>query len=442
MTRRRIALFAIGLALFSSRAWARGKTGDDVEDLDSSSSADKGANELNLVVGENKTISALGVKNYSEGAHGIAEIKLTTDGAKFVIVGRKPGTTSLLLINKDGTQKKWVINVFTRSPDAVKREVEQLLQETPGVRVRRVGSRFFIEGGVASKADAERIQRIAALYPGQVESLVVAGSGAADRKINIRIDFFFVQYDKSSGYAVGIDFPGRYGGEVIQSRFGYDFVQHTSEATAAVVNQPLPALDLAQRKGWAKVLKQSTVITVNGTKATFENGGEENFPVTAGLTASIQQISFGTKVTVLPRLDPKTGDLEVQVDADVADLTPAVSGTPLPGRDTSKLDTLVRLKLGQSLVLSGIRTQSRRHSITGLPLLSQIPVLGVFFGSHQDSGEDTEGAVFIIPTAVESVPKPAIEMVNNALSQYEEYSGDVDEVNAYDKRPDQWRKQR
>ncbi len=442
MMRRFFALLGIGLLLGTSNAWAQHKgKKDKVEDLDNSPDSN-GEHELNLVVGENKTVSALGVKNYSEGAHGIAEIKLTTDGSKFVVVGRKPGTTTLLLINKDGSQTKWVINVFTRSPDAVKREVEQLLQETPGVRVRRVGSRFFIEGGVATKAEAERIQRIAALYPGQVESLVVAGSGAADRKINIRIDFFFVQYDKTSGYQVGIDWPGRIGGEVIQNRFSYNFVSGTTaEATATVVNQPLPALDLAQHKGWAKVLKQSTVITVNGTKATFENGGEQNFPVTAGLTASIQQISFGTKVTVLPRLDPKTGDLEVQVDADEADLTPPVTGTPLPGRNTAKLDTLVRLKLGQSLVLSGIRARSQRHAVSGLPLLSQIPILGVFFGSHQDSAEDTEGAIFIIPTAVESVPKPAIEMVNDALSQYEEYSGDVDAINAYDKRPEAWRKQ-
>ena len=263
-----------------SRAFAQDNGDNGVEELDSAPDANHGAEELNLIVGENKTISALGVKNYSEGAHGVADIKLTTDGSKFVVVGRKPGTTSLLLINKDGTQTKWVINVFTRSPDSVKREVEQLLQDTPGVRVRRVGSRFFIEGGVATKGDAERIQRIADLYPGQVESLVVAGSGAADRKINIRVDFFFVQYDKSSGYAVGMDFPGRFGGDVIQSRVTYDFLQGaTTEATASVVNQPLPGLDLAARKGWAKVLKQSTVITVNGTQASFENGGEQNYPI-------------------------------------------------------------------------------------------------------------------------------------------------------------------
>lgn len=399
--------------------------------------------ELTLVVGENKMISAVGVKNYSEGERGVADVKLTTDNNKFVITGRKPGSTTLLLINKDDSTTTWVINVFARAPEAVRRELGQLLGEMPGVRVRRVGSRFFIEGGVSSEADATRINRIASLYPGQVESLVVVGQGAAsDRKVNIRVDFFFVQYDKTSGYAVGVDWPGRIGGAgVVQSEFTYDFLAGTTTtAQASVVNQPLPALDIASRHGWAKVLKQSTVITVNGTKATWESGGEQNFQVAAGLTSQIASIPFGTKVEVLPRLDEESGELEVQVKADVSDLTPPVASTPLPGRSISKLDTLVRLKLGQSLVLSGIRTQTRRHDISGLPLLSEIPVIGLLFGSHRDEAQDVEGALFIVPTAVESVAKPAIEIVNSAMSQYEEYSGDIDSVNVFNKRPQQWRK--
>lgn len=404
---------------------------------------ESGQPEINLVVGENKTLDASKVKNYSEGVKGIVEVKLTTDNKRFVISARKPGSTTLLLINNDDSQTNYVINVFSRSPEAVRRELTQLLGEMPGVRVRRVGSRFFIEGGVTSEGDAKRIDKIASLYPGQVESLVVVGQGgAADRKVNIRVDFFFIQYDKTSGYAVGVDWPTRIGGPgVVQNQFNYDFLTGTTTtAEASVVNQPLPALDIASRKGWAKVLKQSTVITVNGTKASWESGGEQNFPIASGLTASIKEIPFGTKVEVLPRLDEATGELEVQVDADVADLTPPVEATNLPGRNISKLKTLVRLKLGQSLVLSGIRTINRRHDVRGLPVLSEIPVLGVLFGSHRDQAEDVEGALFIIPTAVESVPKPAIEIVNGALSQFEEYSGDIEAINAYNKRPAQWRR--
>lgn len=392
--------------------------------------------ELNLAVGENKTIPASNVKNYSEGAQGVADVKLTTDGSRFVIVGQSPGSTTLLLINKDGSQTKWVINVFTRSPDSVEHEVQQLLEGTMGVRIRRVGARFFIEGGVTSDAEVKRMERIAQMYPAQVESLVVVGAAPVERKLNIRVDFFFVQYDRSSSYAFGVSWPSRIGGEVITSEVTYDFLAGAmTTAQASVINQPLPGLDIAAYNGWAKVLKQSTVITTNGSEATFESGGEQNYAVQAGLSASIKAITFGTNVTVLPRFDPATGDLDVKLTADIADLTPPGSATTLPGRNTSRLATLVHMKLGESLVLSGIRTQAQRKSSAGLPLLSEIPLLGVLFGSHASQREDVEGAVFIIPSVVENVPKGTLDLVNSAIAQFEEYSGDIEAINAYNKRP-------
>ena len=391
--------------------------------------------EISLGVGENKTVNVGDVKEFSEGRKGIVEIRPTADGQKFVLVGQKAGQTTILLIKNDGTQTNLAINVFSRQPDQVEAELNELLQSYPGVKTRKVGQRLFVEGGVSNEGDAKRIAQIAALYSGQVESLVTVGNGAADRKLNVRIDFFFVQYTKNSGYLFGIDWPNKIGGPSVLNNIEYDLQAGAlNTATASIVNQPLPSLDIAAANGWAKVAKQATVITTNGTEATFENGGELNFAVNSGFSAQIQRIPFGTNVTVLPRFDPATRNLEVKVAADVADLTPP-AGSSLPGRQTSKLSTLVFLKLGQSLVLSGIRTRTQRHSIQGLPLLSQIPVLGVLFGTHSDQKEDTEGAVFIIPSVVDSVPKGTYDIVKEAMKQYDNYSGDLDEVNSFQKEP-------
>src|SRR6185369_926900 len=210
----------------------------------------------------------------------------------------------------------WVINVFSRSPELVERELGQLLEGYPGLRVRRVGSRLFVEGGVANEAEQTRTKQIAALYPGQVESLVTVGTGAIDRKLNIRIDFFFVQYNKSSSYGVGISWPGHYGGNFVQSEFTFDFISRTmTTAKASIVNHPLPGLDIASQRGWAKVLKQATVITTNGNEAVFNNNNKLNFPTTNSFAAQIEKIPFGTKVHVLPRYDPQTKNLEVRVQA-------------------------------------------------------------------------------------------------------------------------------
>jgi pilus assembly protein CpaC len=429
-----VAPLALAFALFAGvRAEAQTKTGKPDPTAKPSASAPVLATqvteELNLSVGENKTIAATGVKNYSEGTPGFVDVKVSSDGKTFIVVGLKPGSTSLLLIKDNGQEVNWIINVFARSPAVVETELKQLLEGYTGVKVRRVGSRLFIEGSVATEADVKRIGQIALLYGGQVESLV--GVGGGKDRTNIRVDFFFVQYERTSGYQVGVSWPTTIGGTngnaaVIGSNVTWDAFApagHTTSITGSIVNQPLPALDIASNYGWAKVIKQATLVTTNGTDAMIENGGEVNFYVTAGLTAALQKIKFGTQVNVQPFYDPVSREIELKIQADVADLAPAGTGTTLPSLTTSKLQTVVHMKLGQSLVISGIHTEDERKSSTGLPLLSQIPILGYFFGTHGLQKKALEGAVFIVPSVVETGTATAADVVNETWKVYEDWSG-------------------
>jgi len=394
--------------------------------------------ELSLAVGENRTLSAVDVKSFAEGVKGIADVRLTPDSTQFVIVGQKPGSTTLLLLKNDKTQVNYQINVSPRPMQSVERELLQLLEGSTGVRVRRIGARMFIEGGVSTEPELKRISQIAALFPGQVESLVVLGGAAAESKLNVRIDFLFVQFDRSKGYQVGVSWPGKIGGPKFgQFTAQYDFLKGaTTSAQANIIDQPLPGLDIAATKGWAKVLKHSTVITSNGSEASFSSGGEQNYVISTGLAAALTQIRFGTDVKVLPRFDSTSKELKVELEAEVMDLTPPVAaGTELPGRNVSKLTTSVALKLGQSIVLSGIRSKAQRHSVSGLPLLSEIPILGVLFGSHGDAQEEVEGAIFVVPSIIESIPKGAQEVLDDAMRDFKEYSGDMSTVNTWEKNP-------
>ena len=397
--------------------------------------------EIQIAIGESKTLSAKGIKNYSDSNPGIADIRLTPAGDQFIISGKKPGQTTLLLIKEDGAQVQYPITVSSKSLANVEKDLNQLTEGIAGIHVRRVGNRFVIEGGVTTDAELKRVTQIAALYPGQVESLVTVGAAAgADRKLLVRLDFFFVQYDRNASYTVGLEWPSQIGGAVngqlvVQSQFSYDFIgKATTAANASIINQPLPQLDIAMTHGWAKILKQSTVVTSNGQEASFQSGGEQNFLSAVGLTSSLVSIKFGTNVSILPRFDSTTKELEVKLDADVADLTPPETGT-LPGKTETKLTTLVTLKLGQALVLSGIRSRTQRHAVSGLPGLSQIPVVGLLFGRHSDQQEDIEGAIFIVPSIIETVPKSSIEVIKNALSTYDEFGGDIEKVDSFNKTP-------
>jgi pilus assembly protein CpaC len=382
--------------------------------------------ELSLSVGENQTIPAQGVKSYSEGNEGVVEIRLTPEGNEFVIVGKKPGQSTLLLLFRNGKQVLYALSVFPRPMEVVESEISQLLADDTGLRIRRVGPRLYLEGGVSTEPELERIQHIAKLYPGQVESLVVLGGSAAQRKHNIRLDILFIQFDKSKALRAGVRWPGTIGPATFSGQ--YDFLRPAfTQATAQVVDQPLPALDMAQNNGWARVLKHSTVITANGTEATFSSGGEQNFKITSGLVAELRPISFGTNVKVLPRFDPAKHELGVKVDADISDLTaPSGTGSDVPGRNVTKLNTQVTLKIGQALVLSGIHTQGSQKSAGGIPGLSQIPILGALFGSRSISSEEVENAIYLMPGVVESMPKRQRDLLKELVHSYEDYSGKID----------------
>ena len=302
--------------------------------------------QLQLSVGEQRMIPSTGVQSYSEGVEGIVDVRLTPDGSQFIVVGKRAGNTSLLLIGEDATETHFDITVGSTQ---------------------------------------------------QVGAMPDDGVPARD---NVRLDFYFVQLSEDNRLGVGVAWPASVGGGTASASFDLMAGQFT-EATAAVTDQALPRLDMAQAHGWAKLMRQAAVITTNGTEATFAGGGEVNVPVQGGLGGSIKAIEFGSKIKVLPRYDRDTGRIELALHADISDLA-SDQGTGVPGRITSTLDAVVNLELGQSLVIAGLTSRSEASSHSGLPGLSQIPILGVLFGTHASRSEETENLIFIVPTVVDA----------------------------------------
>ncbi len=338
--------------------------------------------ELSLSVGQQHVISSEGVQSYSEGTGGVVDVRLTQDASQFVVVGVRPGTTTLLFLMLDGTQRHYRIAVAD--------------PEEPSKRTT-----------------AEEQQ------PGSVVA-----------RDNIRLDFYFIQLSKAYRHQIGIGFPGAVSGGQLSASF--DLMSGSFlEATAVVTEQVLPRLDLAQSKGWAKLLRQAAVIAVNGQDAVFSGGGEVNVPIQGALTAEVRQIEFGSQIKVRPKYDRETGRMELTINADVSDLSED-SGTGIPGRVTSKLDTTVNLELGQCLVLAGLSARNEAQTKTGLPFFSQIPILGVLFGSNAMRSQEMENLIFIVPTVVDAVSIQARARIHEALRIYDAYNGDLPRVRLID----------
>ena len=152
-----------------------------------------------------------------------------------------------------------------------------------------------------------------------------------------------------------------------------------------------------------------------------------NVLVQSALSTGVQKIQFGSVIEVQPNYDAKSGRIELQLHADIPELQ-SDGPTGVPGRLTSALDTVVNLELGQSIILAGLTAKSERSSKTGLPVLSQIPLIGVLFGSHAHSEDETENVVLIVPSVVDAVSMQARERITEGLQQYEDFSGKLSDV--------------
>jgi pilus assembly protein CpaC len=325
---------------------------------------------MELVVGEQRVLDADNVRSFSEGTKGVIDIRLTKDNERFVIVATKPGVTTLLFLMMDGTQVNYEVTVS--DPSA-----------TP-----------------------------------------LPARDAVLKRDNIRLDFYFVQLSNTYTHSLGIGWPTSIEGRTgINVAFNLQYGA-LSGASAVVSSTILPRLDFAQANGWAKVMRRAAVITANGTQANFNGGGEVNVRIAGGFGGSIKAISYGSQINVRPRYDKETGRIELDLSADVSDLT-SDNGTGAPGRITSTLQTIVNLELGQSVMLAGLTSESESKSRSGIPGLSQIPILGGLFGTHTEQSSETQNVIFIVPTVLDVVSMQQRAMIEEALQSYDDYSGSL-----------------
>ncbi len=334
--------------------------------LTGSARADSGQN-MKLKVGEQVSLSAEGVEKYSEGQKGIVDIRLPDDGKEFIIVGLRPGATTLLLIKEGGIKTTYRI------------EVKALTNEVPA-------------------------------------------------KENIRLDFYFVELKEGGRYQVGINWPGSIGAD-LDLEMGFDGGGITA-ASASLSGLPLPRLDVLHSNDWAKISRQASVISANGEEAEFTSGGEVNIAIEGSLAAELRQIPFGTKVKVRPRYDKESGRLELRVIAEVSSLGEG----RVPTRSSSHISTVVNVEMNQAIVLAGLYSTAEGKNRSGLPFLSQIPIIGALFGSHGARREKVQNVIFIVPSIVDVVDMKARNRIRDALAAYDKFEGDIGEVQVTPKR--------
>lgn len=134
----------------------------------------------------------------------------------------------------------------------------------------------------------------------------------------------------------------------------------------------------------------------------------DKFPIittnrsSAGIEYIVNYIEIGTKLTVTPRInenDIVTVSIKAEVST-VLEWKKTGEGDDVPVIRTREASSVVRLREGETFVLSGLHKEANNVSNSGLPGLSKVPLIGRLFGVKKDTDEQTEVVIFITPKII------------------------------------------
>jgi len=161
------------------------------------------------------------------------------------------------------------------------------------------------------------------------------------------------------------------------------------------INLEISALE-SQGKG--QVISRPRVVTADQTPALIEQGTEIPYQTSSGNTGTSTTFrKANLKLEVTPQITPE-GDVIMDVDVNrdsVGQLTQ--SGYTI---NTKHVKTQVRVENGGTVVLGGIYEKTQNQDQTGVPGLSQVPVLGWLFKGREQVDRHTELLVFLTPKVV------------------------------------------
>lgn len=169
-------------------------------------------------------------------------------------------------------------------------------------------------------------------------------------------------------------------------------------------------LKFLQEYGDTKILSRPRLVVVNKEEAKILVGSREAYITqtlsqaqdTTVTAESIQFVDVGVKLKVTPAIG-KDGFITMKIKPEVSSVRETLTtsgGSQVPIVETSETETVVKVKDGTMIMIAGLMKEEKRDTITGVPALSKMPLIGGLFGNREKSNPVTELVIFLTPQII------------------------------------------
>jgi type II secretory pathway component GspD/PulD (secretin) len=184
-----------------------------------------------------------------------------------------------------------------------------------------------------------------------------------------------------------------------------DLVLEVMRVGGLDVNVTLSAL---ASTGRVRILSRPVILAQNNQEARILIGAQRPFiqvfrslPTDAAVRDQVVQYrDVGTSLMILPTINPD-GYVNLQISQEVSTATTELQfGAPVIS--TREASTHLFVRDGQTVVIGGLAERQRDETHSGVPLLKDIPLLGILFRSTRESNTQSELFLFLTPHIIET----------------------------------------
>lgn len=399
-----------------------------------------------IVIPMNKSVTMTLPAPFSSAVVGSPAIAdaLPLTNRTLVIQAKKIGTTNVSVFDGQSHLIKVVDIDVTLDTGELQSQI-RAATGSRGIHVSTNGAQVLLSGIAVSAADADQAVALARAFS-QNGDVINAMHIAAPQEVMLKVRF--LEVSRTAGRELGVNTFTTSGSRGVTTGLGGLTTASPQSGTAATsgspglfppagngifeaagtlvgagVGQPfgtilaeivnkgvkIDALITAlENKGLLQTLAEPNLVALSGQTASFQAGGQIPVPiaVTSGIgvaTPTIEYKDFGVLLRFRPTV-LSNGIINLSINPEVSELDFAnavtISGTTIPALTRRTATTTVELRDGQSFAIAGLLQTQNDRTISQLPWVGSVPVLGTLFRSSSYQKNESDLVIIVTPRFV------------------------------------------
>lgn len=161
-------------------------------------------------------------------------------------------------------------------------------------------------------------------------------------------------------------------------------------------------IEALQSDANTEVLSSPRIVVIDGEAANILVGSSEPYavattdPITKLLVQDIKYVDVGIKLEVTPQIG-EDNYVTMKIHPEVSTARRVAEVDNVVAKDTTQADTTMMVKNNETIILGGLIKNERKQTINKVPILGDIPILGLIFKSRSYQDVKKEVLVFITP---------------------------------------------